>query len=74
MLRLCQGSCSASCVARHAAAWCVIILQGMNFLVGLLLVAVERDCVRCFWLLLVLLEQVGHSSLACMAHCARLKG
>lgn len=32
--------------------------QGMNFLVGLLLLAVEQDCERCFWLLLVLLEKV----------------
>lgn len=30
----------------------------MNFLVGLLLVAVEHDSERCFWLLLVLLEKV----------------
>jgi hypothetical protein len=34
------------------------VLQGMNFLVGLLLVSVEQDCERCFWLLLVLLEKV----------------
>jgi hypothetical protein len=37
-------------------------LQGMNFLVGLLLLAVEQDCERCFWLLLVLLEKVGTDS------------
>jgi hypothetical protein len=39
-----------------------VVLQGMNFLVALLLVSVERDCERCFWLLLVLLEKVreGH--------------
>eukprot|EP00878_Enallax_costatus_P013196 GHUV01013793.1.p1 GENE.GHUV01013793.1~~GHUV01013793.1.p1 ORF type:complete len:255 (+),score=79.89 GHUV01013793.1:508-1272(+) len=32
--------------------------QGMNFLVGLLLLAVEHDCYRTFWLLVVLLEKV----------------
>lgn len=40
------------------------VLQGMNFLVGLLLVAVDRDCERCFWLLLVLLEKVGTAAAA----------
>jgi hypothetical protein len=44
----------------HAALCCV--LQGMNFLVGLLLLAVERDCERCFWLLLVLLEKVRQTT------------
>jgi hypothetical protein len=33
-------------------------VQGMNFLVGLLLLSVERDCLRCFWLMVVLLEEV----------------
>eukprot|EP00775_Hariotina_reticulata_P009878 gene9878-10036_t len=32
--------------------------QGMNFLVGLLLLAVDRDCLRAFWLMVVLLEKV----------------
>ncbi|KAF8069684.1 grtp1a [Scenedesmus sp. PABB004] len=32
--------------------------QGMNFLAGLLLLAVERDAARVFWLLVVLQEQV----------------
>lgn len=36
----------------------------MNFLVGLLLLAVERDCVRCFWLMVVLLEQVSVGGLS----------
>ncbi|WIA37952.1 hypothetical protein OEZ86_001329 [Tetradesmus obliquus] len=32
--------------------------QGMNFLAGLLLLAMDKDCVKTFWLLVVLLEQV----------------
>jgi hypothetical protein len=30
----------------------------MNFLAGLLLLAVDKDCKKTFWLLVVLLEQV----------------
>lgn len=33
-------------------------VQGMNFLVALLLLAVDYDCFRAFWLTVVLLEQV----------------
>lgn len=41
--------------------------QGMNFLAGLLLLAVEHDCYRTFWLLVVLLEKVGKTAMACTA-------
>jgi hypothetical protein len=39
-------------------------LQGMNFLAGLLLLAVDKDCCKTFWLLVVLLEQVRTGSTA----------
>ncbi|KAF6248400.1 rab-GTPase-TBC domain-containing protein [Scenedesmus sp. NREL 46B-D3] len=32
--------------------------QGMNFLAGLLLLAVDKDCTKTFWLLVVLLDKV----------------
>jgi hypothetical protein len=39
-------------------------VQGMNFLAGLLLLAVDKDCTKTFWLLVVLLEQVTTCSTA----------
>jgi hypothetical protein len=36
----------------------------MNFLAGLLLLAVDKDCIKTFWLLVVLLEQVRTGSTA----------
>jgi len=61
--RQAEGSCVCSvcccCITSVCVYACVCLsVQGMNFLVGLLLLAVERDCLRCFWLLLVLLEKV----------------
>lgn len=55
---------SASCCLTNCCTTAVIIclfccvLQGMNFLAGLLLLAVDHDCSKTFWLLVVLLEQV----------------
>eukprot|EP00879_Flechtneria_rotunda_P009240 GHRR01009673.1.p1 GENE.GHRR01009673.1~~GHRR01009673.1.p1 ORF type:complete len:381 (+),score=148.12 GHRR01009673.1:829-1971(+) len=59
--------------------------QGMNFLVGLLLLVVKQDCFRTFWLLVVLLEQVlypgtyapnldgCHVEMGCLGHLLKQK-
>lgn len=50
---VCRG-----CPLLQALSVLMFCLQGMNFLAGLLLLAMDKDCVKTFWMLVVLLEQV----------------